>query len=155
MSQQDRVNDLTRRVLALERRNRAQDIDIAVAGSLVGNPAGVGMTFDNGSADIDAGAQVDIHIPYAMRIDVVKMFADQIGAIVIDIYKNPSAGFSPGPPDSIVAAAPPTIAADNQSSDSTLAGWTTVLDAHDVLRFTVLSASGVRRCHLIMEGERL
>jgi hypothetical protein len=110
----------------------------------------VGVTFDGGGSAITALSKADIRVPYAGTITAVTMLADQVGSIVVDIWKDTYAAFPPTGADSITAAAKPTITADDQSVDTTLVGWTTAITANDCLRFNVDSCATITRCTLIL-----
>jgi len=99
------------------------------------NPGGVPST----------GIKGDISVPYACRITGVRVLADQVGSAVLDILKDSYANFPPSTGDSIVGSAPPTLASAQASEDTTLAGWTTTLNAGDTLRFNLVSVSAVTR----------
>jgi len=87
----------------------------------------------------------DLIVPFDCVIEEVTMLADQIGCIVIDIWKDTFANFPPTVGDSIVATAYAQICTAIKSSDSTLTGWTKTLSAGDVLRFNVAGATAVKR----------
>lgn len=110
----------------------------------------VGVTFDGSGSPITALSKADVRVPYAGTITAVTMLADQVGSMVIDIWKDTYAAFPPTGADSITAAAKPTITADDQSVDTTLVGWTTAITANDCLRFNVDSCATITRCTLIL-----
>lgn len=116
-------------------------VTFATEASLLG--AGVSFAFDGGGAPIAVGQQVRIEIPFRCTISGVRMFADQAGTIAVDLRKDSYANYPPTAGDSIVASAPPTITADDQSVDTTLTGWTTSISQGDVLLAIVTSTSGV------------
>lgn len=109
----------------------------------------ISLTIDGGGSAITTGVKAEVYVPYACTITMVTMLADQTGSIVVDILASTYAGY-PGSLASICAAAKPTIAAADKSQDSTLAGWTVVVAAGTVLRFTVDSAATVTRVHLAL-----
>jgi len=110
----------------------------------------IGVTFDGGGSAITALSKADVRVPYAATITAVTMLADQVGSIVVDIWKDTYAAFPPTVGDSITAAAKPTITADDQSVDTTLVGWATAITANDCLRFNVDSCATITRCTLIL-----
>jgi hypothetical protein len=110
----------------------------------------VGVTFDGGGSAITALSKADLRVPYGGTITAVTMLADQVGSIVVDIWKDTYAAFPPTVGDSITAAAKPTITADDQSVDTTLFGWTNVFVANDCFRFNVDSCAAITRCTLIL-----
>lgn len=77
-----------------------------------------------------------VTVPEACTIVKVRLIADVAINAVVDIKKVSYASWPTTA--SIVASAPPTIAA-NKSEDSTLTGWTTALAAGDILEFRISS----------------
>jgi hypothetical protein len=67
------------------------------------------------------------------------------GSMVLDIWKTAYAGYPPTVANSICAAALPTLASAIKYQDFVLSGWTTTVNAGDVLRFNVNSATSVTR----------
>ncbi len=102
------------------------------------------FVFDNGTSVIaNTMKKVYIYVPYACLIIAVTLLADQAGAAVLGIKKCAFGSF-PGSLTNIVASAPPTISATNQSSqDTTLTGWTTTIVAGDVLEVSVTSGTTI------------
>ncbi len=100
---------------------------------------------DGGGSAITAGEKGHLEIPFACTINQVTMLADQAGSIVVDIWKEIYTYFPPTDGDSITASAPPTISSVQKSRDSTLTGWTTAIDAGDILAFNVDSCTTIRR----------
>ena len=80
-----------------------------------------------------------------MTVTGVRLFADQSGSAVVDIWKDSYANFPATVADTITASAKPTLSAAAKYEDTTLTGWTTSLVAGDVLRFNVDSASTITR----------
>lgn len=120
-------------------------------------PAGVaqkkiiGITIDGGGSAITTGIKGYIRFPWAGTITKVTMLADQVGSIVIDIWKDTYANYPPTVADTITAAAKPTITAAIKSEDATLTGWTTAIAAGDCFGFNVDSAATVTRITLELE----
>lgn len=103
------------------------------------------LVVDGGGSAITTGVKGDIEIPYACTITAVRIFADQTGSIVFDLWKDTYANFPPLVGDSITAAAKPTISSATKSQDSTLTGWTTSVTAGDIIRFNVDSCTSITR----------
>jgi hypothetical protein len=110
-----------------------------------GGTAVIGASFDGGGAPIEVDTFCDIRVPFNCTITAVHLLADQVGSIVVDVWKDTYANFPPTNADSITAAAPPTLSSANRSADTTLTGWTTTITAGDVLRFNVESVSLIER----------
>lgn len=102
--------------------------------------------FDGGGAEIADGTKVYLEVPFACTITAARALADQVGSIVVDVWKDTYANYPPADADSITAAAPVTIAAATKSEDDTLTGWTRSLAAGDVLVFNVDSCTTIRKC---------
>jgi len=100
---------------------------------------------DGGGSVITTGQKGHLEIPFACTINQVTMLADQPGSIVVDIWKEIYTYFPPTDADSITASAPPTISSAQKSKDSTLTGWTTAIDAGDILAFNVDSCTTITR----------
>lgn len=105
----------------------------------------IGYVIDNGAAPLTTGVKGDLWIPFACTINQVVMLADQVGSVVVDLWKDVYGSYPPTVADTITAAAKPTISATNKSSDSTLTGWTTSISAGDTLRFNIDSVSTIQR----------
>uniref|UniRef100_A0A6M3IDN2 Putative structural protein n=1 Tax=viral metagenome TaxID=1070528 RepID=A0A6M3IDN2_9ZZZZ len=105
--------------------------------------ATITFIIDGGGSAITTGIKGALEIPFACTINRVTLLADQAGSIVIDIWKQAYADYPPEDANSIVAAAPPTLAAADHSQDATLTDWTTAIAAGDCLKFNVDSVATV------------
>ena len=105
----------------------------------------------DGTNAISTGVAGDIEVPFNCTILQATALADQTGSIQVDIWKDTYANFPPDDADSITASAPITISSSNKSQDSTLSGWTTTINAGDILRFNVDSASTITRCTISLK----
>jgi hypothetical protein len=103
------------------------------------------VVIDGGGAEISTGIAGDIQIPIACTLTAVRMYADQTGSIVVDIWKDTHANFPPTDVDTITASAVPTISTATHSEDTSLTGWTTSVTAGDILRFNVDSVTDIER----------
>ena len=98
---------------------------------------------NGGSSVIATGQQPGFFIcPYAGIITGVTLIANISGSIQLDIWKAAS-GSIPTSANSIVASDPPNVSAAQQSTDTTLTGWTTAITAGDVFAISVTSVSGI------------
>jgi hypothetical protein len=107
----------------------------------------------NGSV-ITTGQKGYTQIKYGCTINDWTILADQSGSIVIDIWKDVLANHPPTDADSITASLPPTLSSAIYATSSTLTGWTTAINAGDVLGFNVDSATAVTRVKLIVKCTR-
>jgi hypothetical protein len=114
-----------------------------------GSTIAIGVDVDGQGAQIQAGTKsAGLAIPFNCILRQAELLADQVGSIVMDIWKAPYASYPPTGANSIVGAAPPTISSDIKSLDSTLAGWTINVNAGDVLIFSVTSVTAIHLCSL-------
>jgi hypothetical protein len=111
----------------------------------------IGVTIDGAGTAISTGVKGYISIPYACKISLVTMLADQSGSAVVDIWKDTYANYPPTVADTITASAKPTISSATKSQDTTLTGWTLNVAAGDVLAFKVDSASTITRLTLVLK----
>lgn len=105
----------------------------------------IGYTIDGGGAAITTGLiGTGVRVPFDCTINSVTLIADQVGSIVIDIWKDTLANFPPVAADSICGGAKPTLSSARTSENTTLTGWTKTISAGDVLFFNVDSATTVQ-----------
>lgn len=109
------------------------------------------LLFTITGAPITTGIKGDVMVPFACTISQVTLLADQVGSIVLDIWKDTYANYPPTVADTITASAKPTIASGIKYQDSTLTGWTTAIAAGDILRFNVDSTATVTRVHVAVD----
>jgi hypothetical protein len=105
----------------------------------------IAFVIDGGGAAISTGIKGDLEVTFACTITAARLFADQSGSIVVDIWKDTYAQYPPIGADSITASAKPTIASTTKAQDTTLTGWTTSIVAGDILRFNVDSVATLTR----------
>ena len=98
----------------------------------------------NSGSPIVAGEYGRTEVPFDCTIISARLFADQVGSIVIDIWKSTYAGWPPTVANTIVASAKPTLSSASKSQDTTLTGWSKTLLAGDVLKYKVDSATTVQ-----------
>lgn len=92
--------------------------------------------------------KVYISVPYNCVIEEWRILADTVGSIVIDIWKDTYANFPPLVGSTITAAAKPTLTTAQKAESSVLTGWTTTINAGDILEVTVDSATDVGKIFL-------
>jgi len=91
-----------------------------------------------------ANAFQDLLIPLACTITRVTMLASVPGgSAVLNLWKSSYANYPPTAANSIVATAKPTLALTVKQQDSILTGWTKSINANDVIRVVVESASAL------------
>jgi len=111
--------------------------------ALVGS---VGITVDGAGAVIAAGQKGYVTVPYAGTITGWDMVSDQVGSVVIDVWKVNNA--VPTVTNTITGSALPTLSSSQQIESTTLTGWTTAVAIGDVFGFNVNSASVLTRVTL-------
>lgn len=111
-----------------------------------------GLVIDGGGNPIVSGIVGDVIIPVNMTITGWTLVADQVGSIVIDLWKDTYANFPPTVLDTITGSEKPTLSSVNKNQDLTLTTWTTAVTAGDIVRFNVDSASTVTRITLSIIG---
>lgn len=92
-----------------------------------------------------ANTKAWLEMPFPAVIQRWTMLADQTGSCVFDLWKVPYASYPPTIANSIVGSAPPAISAAKNNQSSTLTGWTTAINAGDILELNVTSSSTVTK----------
>lgn len=120
------------------------------AANLVGNikQATITIVIDGGGTVVTTGVKGFLEIPFNCTITRSTLLADQTGSVVVNVWKVAYASFPPTSGNKITASAPPTISGAQTAQDSTLSGWTTALNAGDIMAFNVDSATTVQRVTL-------
>jgi hypothetical protein len=126
--------------------------DLLIASYTKGGVSGSGNLFkgsfefiiDGGDLEITTGIKGEIEIPFNCTISAVRLVADQVGSIVVDINKATYSAFPTTA--SITASAIPTISSAIKSEDLTLTGWDVTLLEGDILQFEVDSITTIERC---------
>lgn len=111
-----------------------------------------GAVFDGGGSVIDANSYVDVIIPAAMTINSWTILADVTGSAEVGLWKDTYANYPPTVADSITASATPTITSATKAQSSTLTGWTTSVNAGDIIRFNVNSCTNITRLTISIQG---
>jgi len=101
------------------------------------------FVIDGGGATITTGVKGFLEIPFACSISGVTLLANTYGSIAIDVWKDTYANFPPDNTDTITAGSEPTISTAVKAQDTDLFGWTTSIDALDILGFNVDSVTDV------------
>lgn len=108
---------------------------------------------DGGGVVITTGIKGELEIPFACTVTGWKVFLDQSGSIVFDIWKDTYANYPPTGADTITASAKPTVSSATKASGSPT-GWMTSIAAGDILRFNVDSISTATRALLSLTATR-
>jgi len=109
----------------------------------------------DGGAVLTAGAKVWFPIDFACTIKAMRMAADQVGSIIVDIWKDTYANLLPTVADTITASAKPELDGAQKSEDKTLTGWTKTINKGDWLLFYIDSCTTITQCAINLEVERV
>jgi len=132
----------------VELRLTAGFIDALKRGSIV-------YVIDGGGSVISSGLKGFIEAPFSGSITSVRAFADQVGSVVVDIWKDVYANYPPENTwDSITASSPVTISSDQKSQDLTLSGWTKTFSEGDIFAFNVDSCASITRLTISISVDR-
>lgn len=118
---------------------------IVTSGRTIGRS--VGITVDGGTNVLTTGVKGYIWCPYAGTVQAWYLVADRVGAIVMDVWKVAGPAIPTGA-NSIVGADPPTLAAQQAASNTTLTLWTLPVSVGDMFGFNIASVSTIRRITL-------
>ena len=129
----------------------------AAARTNLGLAAGaLNILFDGGGAVLTTGIKADVVVPYDCTITAWWLLADQVGSIVIDVWRDSYTNYPPTVADTIITgtAELPTIAAANRAQDTALTTWSTALTQGQILRFNINSVTSITRCTLYLAVTR-
>src|SRR5579859_867295 len=104
----------------------------------------VGATFNGGGVALTAPQTEFAYVPYAGTITAATISADQTGSAVVDVWKVPLGSMPATSANSIAASDLPTLSSQIEHTDTTLTGWTTTVNAGDVIYFHINSTSTVQ-----------
>lgn len=105
---------------------------------------------DNGSIDISPGDKGFLSLDTGGNIESWSILSEQTGNIAIDIEKTTYSEF-PSNFVSIVGTEYPTLIGQNKNKDEELSTWSKTISINDILKFKVLSCSGISRCTVILK----
>src|SRR5690606_31919691 len=80
----------------------------------------INIIIDGGGAAITTGEKGHFIVDFDCTIISHTLLADQVGSIVLDIWKDTYANFPPTVADTITASAKPTLSAAQKAQDTTL-----------------------------------
>ncbi len=109
----------------------------------------INFVLDNGSEDITPGSKGQLGIDVTGRIESWVLVSENTGSIVIDIKKDRYDTF-PDNLTSIVGTEYPRLINNWKSRDEDLQTWDATITAGDILDFSVVSCSGIRKCSLFL-----
>lgn len=104
---------------------------------------------------ITPGVKLDLRLEHAITITAWNIFADQAGAMQIDLWRDTYGNYPPTDADSITGTAPIVLpAGNNKWGGNPLTGWDTTLDAYDNIRVNVDSCTSVTRATIVLAYTR-
>lgn len=109
---------------------------------------------DIAGVPITAGVKGYLEVPIALTVTGWSLVANEVGSIVIDVWKDSWANFPPTVADTIAGAEKPTLAAAQKNQDLALGTWTPGIAAGDVLGFNVDSAATIKQASLTLRVTR-
>lgn len=113
------------------------------------------VVLDTGGSEIAAGSAIDIPVGVKSIIRRVRMRADGIGSIVLDIRRKTFADGVPEAGDSICGSAKPRLTNARDYVDTTLTGWSPQLADDDGLRLVVESCTSLTRLSVTLYTDRI
>jgi hypothetical protein len=108
----------------------------------------------DGANVITTGLKGIVPAAFAAEVRQWTLAANEVGSIVLDVWKCP---FADGPPvalDSIVGASPPAISAAQFANSDDLSGWVTDVALNDLFGIYVTSCSGIKGVTLMLGVDR-
>ena len=105
---------------------------------------------DNGSQDITTGSKGVLTLDVAGTIEEWRVLSDQTGVIAVDIEKSTFDNY-PNNFSSIVGSEYPVLINENKRKDEELTTWSKNLALGDVLKFVVLSCTGIQKCSVFLK----
>lgn len=103
-----------------------------------------------GGAALSAGIGRSVYVPYAFTITGYTLVADQVGSIVLDVWRDSYANYPPSVADTIAGSEKPTIAAAIKTQDTNLTTWTTAITAGNCISVNIDSAATITWCSLTL-----
>lgn len=105
----------------------------------------IGFLIDGGGVPISPGLKGSIAVPFGCMITSWTLMTDVAGSVTLDLWRSSFASYPPTASQSITGSAKPMINSDVKAQSSSLTGWTTTLEAGDILAFNVDAVSNLTR----------
>lgn len=99
---------------------------------------------------VSAGDKGDVTMSEAGRVVAVKLIADVVGDLEVDVQRAAFATPTLGAFASIVGVVPPALSGEQTYADDVLTDWLVDYDRGDVLRFVVASSAGLSRATVVL-----
>lgn len=126
----------------------------AVATSQVVRTHTINFIIDGGGSAITTGEKGPLVVDFACEIEAWTILGDQIGSIVVDIWKDTYANYPPTVADTITGSEKPTLSSAAKNRDASLTTWTIAIEAGDILIYNVDSAATVTRVTVALKVRR-
>jgi hypothetical protein len=106
----------------------------------------IGFGLDNGANPLTIGTKAYVTVPFSGTIVAWVVFADQIGDIQVDVWKDTYDNYPPTVADSIPGSDKPRLVSQIKNRNTNLTGWTdTTVNAGDIFAFNIDSVSTITR----------
>jgi hypothetical protein len=126
-----------------DNKNKRVTVKNLVASGLALGRKSFGILIDGGGQVITTGIKGDLVLPYTGTITKWTLVADQVGSIVIDVWKNTYANYPPTVANTITGSQKPTLASAVRNQNTSLTAWLPTVTAGDVFRYYVESTDSL------------
>jgi len=106
---------------------------------------------DGAGDTITTGSKGYITVPYHATIQAWTLLADQSGSITVDVRKCNSNTF---PTTTSIASPSASMTSVQISSSNSLVGWTTAINAGDILEFVINNVTSIQRVTISLSGTK-
>ncbi len=128
----------------LQRITLSTPLETVAAQAAAGVLSQIDQIVDGQGAVIPTGIVGRRVITFPCTINSAWLLADQIGNVVVDLWKQTFASYPPTDANSIVASDPPTLSAAATFKDTTLTGWALTFLPGDVLFYNIDSVATIK-----------
>ena len=109
---------------------------------------------DTAGNPMRTGVKGDLMLPCACTLTGVRVLANVVGSLVVDIWRDTYANYPPTSGDTICGSTRPTLAEEIRHENLSLTGWSTSLSVGDILRFNVTSVTSITRFKIDLRARR-
>lgn len=113
------------------------------------------ITIDGNGFPLDTGLKTFAEVPFDCTITAATLLAQQVGDLVIDVWRSDYGSFPPTDAGSITASSPPTLSSSFKNKDTALVGWTTSLLKGDILAFNIDSVAAIVKVTLSLAVSKI
>jgi hypothetical protein len=123
------------------------------------SPVDIEYVSDGGGQVVTPGYKGGLIVPDWLVVHDWVVLADNLGSIVVDIWKIPLstylAGTLPNVGNTITGTDLPRLVGQLAATSELLTGWTTQLDQNDFIAFNVNSATSIVRANVTLRCVRI